>query len=1123
DIVENSSDLICTHDLDGNILWVNNAAIKITGYSKEELLKMNLQSLLVPEYRNLFNTYLAKIKTNGHDNGLMKIQTKTGERRIWKYSNTLRTQGVAKSIVRGMVEDITERKQAEELLREHEERFRSLYENSTIGLYRTTSDGKIILANPAIIKMLGYSSFEELAERNLEEEGFEPNYERKQFLEQVEMNGEIIGLESAWTRKDGMVVYIRESAKAIRNSSGKTLYYDGTVEDISERKIAEEALRQSEESYKLLFENNPHPMWAYDLTTLKFLAVNNAAVAKYGYSKEEFLSMKLADIRPKEDESKLFNNIAENNERIQKSGEWRHKLKDGSIIIVEILSHSLKFVGKQARLVIANDITKSKQAEEEIRNSEIKYRNIFENIQDVYYETSIDGTILEVSPSIKRLTKGMYKSEDLIGKSMYDFYFDPNERDLFIEHLINHKGLFDYEITFRNRDNTTVFCSTSATIKLNSEGKPVKIIGSIRDITERKLAEDKLIASEIRYRRLFESAKDGILIIDVETGKIVDVNPFLIKLLGYSKEQFLEKEIWEIGFFRDIVANKEKFLELQENEYARYEDLPLETADRRKIYVEFVSNVYLVDKLKVIQCNIRDITERKHAEDEVRKLYRGVHQSPASVIITNLKGEIEYVNSKTLEVTGYKSSEVLGKNPRMFQSGEKTKEEYAELWNTILSGKEWNGELHDKKKNGELYWENASISPIKNEKGEITNFIAIKEDITERKKMVQELTLALEKAEEMNRLKSSFFANMSHELRTPLIGINGFSEFLVESLKDPELKKISGYVLKSGQRLSETLNLILDITKFESDRMDFKLETVELVSETEELINSFKEAAQKKGTKLTASFSGKTINLNTDIRAYRTVINNLINNAVKFTHEGEITVSVSSKDNYIEIKVMDTGIGIAKKDQEIIFEEFRQASEGFKRNFEGTGLGLSITKKLVEKFGGNIIVESELGKGSTFIVKLPITEEAKIIEKISKEIIIDNKLTKLVSVKPKALLVDDDPFVIKILKGYIGDLVELEWASNAEIGIKLLKNERYDIVFMDINLRHGLDGVQATKEIRKMREYESIPIIAVTAYAFDGEKKEFLAAGCSHYLSKPFTKQGVLSLMEEILRSINKA
>ena len=765
---------------------------------------------------------------------------------------------------------ITKRILSEEELRKQEKRFRSLYENSTIGLYRSTPDGKIILANPAIIKMLGYSSFAELADRNLEENGFEPNYERKKFLEQVEMNGEIMDFESAWTRKDGTAVYIRESAKVVHNSSGKTLYYDGTAEEI----------------------------------------------------------------------------------------------------------------------------------------------------------------------------------------------------------------------------------------------------------TERKLSENKLIASEIRYRRLFESAKDGILILDAETGKIVDVNPFLINLLGYSKEQFLEKEIWEIGFFRDIVANKEKFLELQEKEYVRYKDLPLETSIGRKIHVEFVSNVYLADKLKVIQCNIRDITERKLAEDEVRKLSRGVQQSPASIIITDIKGNIEYVNPKLTEITGYQLSDLVGRNPRIFSSGEKPKSEYKILWHTISSGNEWNGELHNKKKNGELYWENALISPIKNENGEITNFIAIKEDITERKKMVEELTLALDKAEEMNRIKSSFFANMSHELRTPLIGINGFSEFLVESLKDPELKEMAENILISGQRLSETLNLILDITKSESNKMGYKLEPVELVGETEKLINSFREAAHKKEIMFTTSYSSKAIYLNIDRRAYRTVMNNLINNAVKFTHDGEITICITPKDKYIEIKVIDTGIGIAKTDQELIFEEFRQASEGFERNFEGTGLGLSITKKIVEKFGGSIIVESELGKGSTFRLKLPYAENGEKIEKISKEVIIDDKLTKTISEKPIALLVDDDPFVQSVLKKYLSEIVELDSALAAKSAIKMLENKKYNIILMDINLKRGLDGVQATKEMRKMKGYESIPIIAITAYALDGDREEFISAGCTHYLPKPFTKQEILILMDDVLASI---
>ena len=244
---------------------------------------------------------------------------------------------------------------------------------------------------------------------------------------------------------------------------------------------------------------------------------------------------------------------------------------------------------------------------------------------------------------------------------------------------------------------------------------------------------EALRASEVRYRRLFEAARDGILILDAETGMILDVNPFLIELLGYSREAFLGTKVWELGFFKDIVANQDNFEELQQKGYLRYEDLPLETSDGRRIEVEFVSNVYLVNHQKVIQCNIRDITGRKRMEEKLRQLSRAVEQSPASIVITNPAGDIEYANPKFINVTGYTLAEILGKNPRILKSGEISPETYRELWQTITAGKEWRGEFHNKKKNGELYWESASISPIRDRAGRVTHYVAVKEDITARK------------------------------------------------------------------------------------------------------------------------------------------------------------------------------------------------------------------------------------------------------------------------------------------------------------------------------------------------------------------------------------------------------
>ena len=369
----------------------------------------------------------------------------------------------------------------------------------------------------------------------------------------------------------------------------------------------------------------------------------------------------------------------------------------------------------------------------------------------------------------------------------------------------------------------------------------------------------------------------------------------------------------------------------------------------------------------------------------------------------------------------------------------------------------------------------------------------------------------------MNQLKSNFLANMSHELRTPLIGINGFAEFLRHDIEDPHLKQMAENICISGNRLSETLNLILDLSKLESGKMDFTHKRINLVNQTEELISLFKEAASKKGLYLETSFNKPSIFVNTDEQAFRSILNNLINNAIKFTTEGGIATDISLKDNIVEIKVTDSGIGIAKENQDMIFDEFRQVSEGRNRNFEGTGLGLSITKTLVEKVGGEIIVNSEPDKGSTFIVKLPVTSaEEKIEEKIEIEkapptVLIEQKL-----VKSLALSVDDDPFVYLVLERFLDGLADLENTPDGEFAVKMCMQKQYDYIFMDINLGRGMDGKQVTQAVRKIKGYESIPIIATTGYAMVGDKEEFLAAGCSHYLSKPFDKKDVLNLLEKI-------
>ena len=259
------------------------------------------------------------------------------------------------------------------------------------------------------------------------------------------------------------------------------------------------------------------------------------------------------------------------------------------------------------------------------------------------------------------------------------------------------------------------------------------------------LLAKELVTSEIRYRRLFESAKDGILILDAETGKIVDVNPFLIDLLGYTKLDFIEKSIWEIGAFKDIYANKEKFLELQQKKYVRYDDLPLQTSTGRKIHVEFVSNVYLEDRHEVIQCNIRDITERTNIQNEIKFQAELINNVGQAIIATDLLGKVIYWNHAAEKIYGWSYSEAIGQNIIHLTPAQQSNEQAIEIMKKLNEGKTWAGEFLVKRKDGSSFPAFVTDTPIFGSNGKLTGIIGISSDITERKRTEKELKKSEEK------------------------------------------------------------------------------------------------------------------------------------------------------------------------------------------------------------------------------------------------------------------------------------------------------------------------------------------------------------------------------------------
>ncbi len=539
----------------------------------------------------------------------------------------------------------------------------------------------------------------------------------------------------------------------------------------------------------------------------------------------------------------------------------------------------------------------------------------------------------------------------------------------------------------------------------------------------------------------------------------------------------------------------------------------------------------LTDNISYAVEMIRAEMNRNKAEDTLKTLRNVIEQSPALIIITTPDGSIEYVNPKFCEVTGYTFAEVVGRNPRFLKSGDKTQGEYQEIWNTILSGKSWEGEFHNKKKNGELYWISSRISSILDDDGNIVHFVAVDEDVTERKNIVSDLLKAKEKAEEMNRLKTAFLNNMSHELRTPLISILGFSEILEIEIKEPELKNMAAQINHGGKRLSETLNLILDLSQIEAEKLTVENRLFDLCSVIRQQVANYESVAKVKGLALTTVIKTESIILNADERMCAHIVDNLVNNAVKYTENGGITVILGRETGLINgkneevavLKVVDTGMGIAEENFDIIFEEYRQVSEGLSRTFQGSGLGLTITKKFVEKMGGTLTVKSELKVGSVFTVTLPIITSMVQEPGTARDntMPLRRKPVEPFRVElPRIMMVDDDPSAFAVTKIFLKHICKIEYASSGEEAIELAKKEKFTAILLDINLGFGIDGLVALKEIRKLEGYEKTPVLALTAYSMNADKDYFLEAGCDHYLSKPFRKAEIQKAVSEILRTI---
>ncbi len=511
-----------------------------------------------------------------------------------------------------------------------------------------------------------------------------------------------------------------------------------------------------------------------------------------------------------------------------------------------------------------------------------------------------------------------------------------------------------------------------------------------------------------------------------------------------------------------------------------------------------------------------EVEQRKKTQKELDKFVQVIEQTPISVMITDTKGNIEYINPFVTKKTGFSKKDLIGKSPNILKSGYQDSDFYRGLWDTISNGKTWQGEFQNKKSDGSIFWENAIIAPIYDKKGKIAYYTSIKDDITQRLKEQEELKIAKSMADEANRAKSDFLAKMSHEIRTPMNAVLGMI-YLLEQTNISNLQ--SGYIKKAKHAAKSLLGLIndiLDFSKIEAGKFNIQVSEFNFNEMITNVLSVMSVEAEEKNLELLAHYDNDIpLFIQSDALRVEQILNNLLSNAIKFTKDGEVKLNTrlvekDDKTATIEFSVQDTGIGIHNDSIEKIFEEFSQIDDSQTRNFQGTGLGLAISKRLVNLLGGEIWCESKKGVGSTFYftIKCNIPEQQIMVENRYEFV---NEIENL-----KCLVVDDNLSAIEVLEKMLLSFgYTVVSTTNGKDAIRLVNESRYDIIFLDYKM-DGLDGVETFKVIKDIVKANDTKTVMVTAYTKDvvGENIEKLEI--DGYLSKPISPSSLYDKIIEI-------
>lgn len=1013
------------------------------------------------------------------------------------------------------------------ILEHRDQRYHVLVETAADAMLIASESGQLLECNQKATELLGYSA-QEMAQLSLTD--IHPPEE----MEKVRQGLGQPHTETWVICKDGQAKPVEVTSTRI--DLGDEVVIQGLFRDISGRLKVEKALRESKHKFQRLVEDIGDRFVVFSHTHLGVVTyVSNGVETVLGQPREAVLGSVWWESIPwlPESAQQYRQSLSTIGDLPPDSQPLLLSLlhPDGSVHILRLCYHPVW--GEAGELLavdgILQDVTDYKAYEAQLEHLNNRLQMATQAANLGIWDWDVTRNVLTWDRCMYRLygrpqgdgEGGVIEA----GAAVWQEYLHPDDAEVMGETLeAALRGEADFDVLFRiirPEDQAVRWIEAHAMVQRNETGRAIRMTGTNADVTDRKEAEEALQASETRFRRVFSSNIVGMLFTDF-SGEITDANDRLLEILGYSREDLRSGRInWAAMtppeyLDRDRQAMQEIMqtgvIDPWEKEYYRKD------GSRVPVLIG-VALFSQVDTQCV--CVVLDISELKQTEQKLgaafRELaaFRSAIDQSAIVAITDRRGVITSVNERFCQISGFSEAELLGRTHSVTGSDYHPPEFFRNLWKTISQGQLWRGEVCNRTKDGRTYWVDTVITPFLDEHGKIAQYLAIRFDITERKRVEAQLNEAKDRAEAATRAKSAFLANMSHEIRTPMNAILGMSYLALQSDLNPKERNYVEKVHRSAQLLLGILNDILDFSKIEAGKLSLEITNFRLDDVLADLSSLVGLKASEKRLEFLFDLSPTLPNaLVGDPLRLGQILVNLCNNAVKFTESGEIVVACqvvqeTAQTVLLQFSVRDTGIGMTTEQQRLVFESFTQADSSTTRKYGGSGLGLAISKSLTQMMGGELWVSSAPGAGSTF------SFTARFQKQVARNLA--QKVTDLAMYH--VLVVDDNQasreIFVKLLQnfGITATAVEDGPAGLQELYRAEAEGHPYDVAVIDWFMPQ-LNGIEVTRCIQQEGKLRyPPPVIMTTAWGRENIMQHSQDLQLAGLLVKPVTPSTLLDSM----------